>query len=120
MIIQGKNGSLNLFYNDLFISSFPLGNNNFDDYKNQSEKLILNSLKNNRNLKDQIKMYKNFCDIIFIRKKNKMKISGLDHQKFSACLLALIRLKYLDLDDNVLIMNRRKNNKKRKKFNQYY
>ncbi len=69
-------------------------------------------------MKDQINMYKYFCELIYERKINNQRISGLDHQKFCACLLSLVRLKVIDEDDAVFIAPRKKG-KRGKKFIQY-
>lgn len=119
MIIQGKDGSLLLFWNDLLISSFPLGLNKLKDYKVQSENLIIDSFKSNRNIKKQIQVYKCFCQLIYNKKKNKEKISGFDHQRFCACVFSLIRFKFVDEDDVIFIAPRKKNYKRGKRFIQH-
>lgn len=118
MIIQGKKGCLCLFYHDLLIAGFPLGNNSYEDYKTQSLNLILDSLRKNKTIKQQIRLYTIFCETIYKKKLNKKKISGYDLQVFSSCLLALIKFNQLDEEDFILIAPRKK--KPGKKFNQNF
>ena len=116
MIIQGKKGCLCLFYNDLLIAGFPLGNNSYEDYKTQSQNLILDSLRKNKSIKEQIQLYKIFCETIYEKKLKKQKISGYDLQVFSSCLLSLIKFNQLEEEDFIFIAPRKK--KRGKKFNQ--
>lgn len=117
MIIQGKEGSMVLFWKDKYICSFPLGNNKVEDYKLQSTNLIIDSFKQSHNIKLQIKTYNYFCECIYQKKINKKKISGHDLQTFSACCLALVKLKVFDEDDVIFIAPRRK--KRGKMFKQH-
>ena len=56
MIKQGKNGSYNIFYKGLFMSSFPIHYNKLiEGYNNEGIDLIERSLRENYNLKSQIK-----------------------------------------------------------------
>ena len=119
MIIEGRNGSLVLFYKDLLICGFPLGSNNYDDYKNQSESLILDSLRKNHSIKKQIDLYKSFIETIYIKKLNQAKISGYDLQVFCASILSLVRFNVFDEDDVIFIADKKRRREKIKKFNQY-
>jgi hypothetical protein len=116
MIIQGRKGCLCLFYRDLLIAGFPLGNNSYEDYKTQSHNLILDSLRKNKSIKEQIQLYKIFCETIYEKKIKKEKISGYDLQVFSSCLLSLIKFNQLEEEDFIFIAPRKK--KRGKKFNQ--
>lgn len=108
MIYQGCNGSLNLFYKDKLISSFALTNKKtFENYKYQGEYLILQSLRENLNIKKQIYTYIHFCNAIYRRKLNNQAIRRSDHEMFLSCFFALLKLKIIDNED-YLIMPRKK------------
>ena len=101
MIYEGSQGSLNLYYNGLLISSFPLTKKKtFEQYKYQD----------NLNIKLQIKTYKYFCNMIYERKKNKQAIRRSDHELFISSLFALLKLKVIenDSDNGYLTMSRKK------------
>ncbi len=109
MIREGSNGSLNLYYKDLLISSFPLTNKKtFERYFYQGEYLIRKS--KHVPIKTQIKYYLTFCNFMFERKKNNQPIRKSDHQMFLNSLFALMRLKIIDDDSSngYLIMNKKK------------
>jgi len=111
MIKQGKQGSYNLFYKNLFMSSYPIHNARMiEGYNNQGIVLIEQSLRINKSLKEQIKIYKLFCNCIYNKKKNKEKICTDDHKCFLNCFLALMKLKVIQEDDEngILIMGRKK------------
>lgn len=110
-IYNGSQGSLNLFYNGLLISSFPLTNKKtFERYKYQGEYLILKSMKQNIKIKQMIICFKSYCNLIYKRKKNNQPIKTTDHQMFLSTLFALMKLKQLDNDESngYLIMPRKK------------
>jgi hypothetical protein len=108
MTIYGKNGSLILFYKDLLIGSYPLSNlKTYERYKYQGEYLILSSLKTIP-LKLQIKTYTAFIKTIHERKINKLGIYRSDYEIFLNCIFALIKLKKLDEDDSILIVEKKK------------
>jgi len=101
MIYQGSQGSLTLFYKGLLISSFALTNKKtFELYKYQGEDLILKSLRENLKMKLQIQTYIHFCNIIYRRKLNKEAIFKSDHELFSSCIFALLKLKIINDDDD--------------------
>ena len=111
MIYNGCNGSLNLYYKGLLISSFPLTNKKtFDKYKYQGEYLILKSMKEKFKLKQIIFTLTNFCNIIYERKKDNKAIRRSDHEFFISCLFGLLKLKIIDNDESngYLIMNKKK------------
>ena len=111
MIYEGSQGSLNLYYNGLLISSFPLTKKKtFEQYKYQGDYIIIRSLKDNLNIKLQIKTYKYFCNMIYERKKNKQAIRRSDHELFISSLFALLKLKVIenDSDNGYLTMSRKK------------
>lgn len=111
MIKQGKQGSYNLFYKDILISSFPIHNKRMiEGYNNQGIELIEDSLRKNISLKTQIRVYKNYCNIIYQLKKQKRKIPTDDHICFLNSFLALMKLNIIHEDDSngILIMGRKK------------
>tara|TARA_R110000824_G_scaffold314944_3_gene501855 strand:- start:508 stop:852 length:345 start_codon:yes stop_codon:yes gene_type:complete len=111
MIYNGSVGSINIFYKDLFISSFPIHNKikTYENYKYHGEYLIEDTLKRNRiNLKEQILTYKFFINNMYERKKRKESIWKRDHELLMCMVFALIKLKVLDEDDHILIMPKKK------------
>lgn len=111
-IYNGCDGSLNLYYKGLLISSFPLTKKNtFTRYKYQGEYLIRKS--NHIPIKIQIKTYIHFCNMIHRRKINNQAIRKSDHQMFLNSLFALMRLNIINDDESngYLIMNKKKKNK---------
>jgi len=112
MFIQGKDGSLNLFYKDLYIASYPLGKMKLKDYQDVANDLIITSMrKQNRNIREQIFAYKLFCQSMFTRRLKKKKMNVDEHRMFLGCLLALVKLKIEDPDDVILICGRKKKKK---------
>lgn len=114
MIREGSKGSLNLFYKDLLIGSYPLTNKiNYDRYKYQGQYLILKSMRENKNLdiKKQIYTYTHFINSIYNRKKQNLNIWANDYELFLSCLFALIKLKILDEEESILIMSKKKKSK---------
>jgi hypothetical protein len=110
-IYNGCDGSLNLYYKELLISSFPLTKKKtFERYKYQGEYLILESMKQNKNIKLIIYTLTLFCNQIYSRKKNKQPIRRSDHELFLSSLFALMKLKIIDNDElnGYLIMPRKK------------
>ena len=108
MIINGKKGSLILFYKNLLIASYPLSNlKTYERYKYQGEYLILDSLKT-MPLKLQIKTYLSFVEMIYLRKKDKKGIYKSDFEMFLNCIFALIKLKKLDEEETVYIAPKKK------------
>ena len=111
-IYNGSQGSLNLYYKGLLISSFPLSKNKpFEKYKLLGERFILDSMiTKNININLQLKSYRIFCDKIYERKKNKQGIRRDDHELFLFSLLALLKLKGIENDNEngYLIMPKKK------------
>lgn len=111
MIYNGSNGSLNLYYKGLLISSFGLTNKKtFNKYEYQGEYLILKSMKQGFNIEKIIKLLTHFCNLIYIKKKNKESIRRSDHKFFLSCLFGLLKLKIIDNDEKngYLIMPKKK------------
>jgi len=99
-IYNGCDGSLNLYYKGLLISSFPLTKKKtFDRYLYQGEYLILESMKQNKNIKLIIYTLTLFCNQIYSRKKNKQPIRRSDHELFISSLFGLLKLKVIDNDE---------------------
>tara|TARA_Y100001934_G_C12109707_1_gene657890 strand:- start:354 stop:725 length:372 start_codon:yes stop_codon:yes gene_type:complete len=116
MIRQGKEGSYNIFYKGLLISSFPIHKiKMIEGYNNQGIELIHKTLYLNHSLQEQIKIYQLFVNMIYKLKKRNKKISSEDHINFLNCFLALMKLKKIEEDDNngILIMGRKKSRQNR-------
>lgn len=113
MIIQGKDGSLNVYWNDIFLSSFPIGKYDLEYYKRKAEHLILDAMKEGRKMSSMIPICMGFCEGFYKRKHIlKRKCCQNDHQFFCLCVLVLIRLQIVDADDHLLIMGRKKKSKR--------
>jgi hypothetical protein len=100
-VYNGCDGSLNLYYKGLLISSFPLTKKKtFKRYEYQGQYLILKSMREKLNIKQIIFTLTHFCKLIHIRKKNKKPIRRSDHEYFISCLFALLKLKIIDNDES--------------------
>lgn len=109
MILVGKQGSVCLYWNDLLISSLPIGKRQWGDYLKESEKFILDSMKqHNKNIKEVIYYTKKYCDLTYRRKLEKKRLNTDDHSYFQLSLISLIRLKLIDFDDVCLRTGRKK------------
>jgi len=101
MIYNGSQGSLNLYYKGLLISSFALTKKKtFERYKYQGDYLILKSMKEKLKIKQIIFTLTHYCNIIYDRKKNKQPIRRSDHEYFISCLFGLMKLKIIDNDES--------------------
>ena len=110
-IYNGSDGSLNLYYKGLLISSFALTKKKtFDVYKYQGEHFILTSMKENIKVKEIIYTCTYFCNLIYTRKKNKQAIRKSDHELFLGTLFALMKLKIIENDESngYLVMPKKK------------
>lgn len=116
-IYNGKDGSFNVFWKGLLISSFPLHKKDRDiqRYIYQGEYLILEVLRDpkykNCKIKEHIQIFISFCNVIYKRKKANFGIRRSDHQLFLSCVMALHKLKIIDFDEHVLIMPKKKQKK---------
>lgn len=110
MIREGNQGSVCIYWKDLLIAGFPLGRYHLEDYKNDSNRLIMDSLNHGINIPSQIKSYHFMCESVYKQKKNKNKISTEDLQMFFCSLLCLIRFKMIEEDDVILICQKKKKN----------
>jgi len=110
-IYNGCDGSLNLYYKGLLISSFALTKNKtFERYQYQGEYLILKSMKENFKIKQIIFTLTHFCNMIYNRKINKKPIRRSDHEYFISCIFGLMKLKIMENDslNGYLIMPKKK------------
>lgn len=114
MIKQGSRGSINVFVNDLFISSFPITNKyNLDYYNKKANISMLKGMRDeNIKLKTMIIVFQETIQFFYEIKKNKKKMSSEDHQLVFLSVLSLIKLKKIDADDYLLICGRKKPRKK--------
>lgn len=109
VVYQGSQGSLNLYWNDLLISSFALSKKKkLEVYEYEGTHLIREALKDNVAFNKLHKVFKMFCEGIYQRKLNKQPIYKTDHELFLCSIFGLIKLNKIDFDDNVLIMCRKK------------
>ena len=86
-----------IFWNDLYISKFKYATQEglYLCGKNFVEK----NLRQNKSIKFQVMIFKEFLEIMYNRKKNKQGIRRTDHQIVLQSVLALIVLKQYDIDD---------------------
>ena len=68
-----------------------------DKYFNQGEELIYQS--KGIPIKTQIKTYLHFCNLVYLRKINNQPIRRTDHIYFLNSLMALLRLKIINNDE---------------------
>ena len=108
MIINGKNGSICIYWKDLLVSSLPRGKMDYDDYLNEANKFILLSMKEGKNIKELIHWFHQLCRIVYEKKIKKKKISSEYHGLFHYCIFSLIKLNLIDKDDVLLICPRKK------------
>ena len=109
MIIQGINGSINLFYKELLISSFPLSNKKtFKYYQKETNKCMIEGFNNNISLKIMIKAFKELIELTYLNKKNNIRMNSSDHQLFCIAVFGLIKLKEIEQDDYILICPKKK------------
>ena len=98
MIKQGSKGSICFYFKGVLISGFPLTHKkNTEAYLYHGEHLIRTS--KGINIKDQIKICLNFCNMIYSKKINKQRINTDDHIYFLYSLCALLRLRIIENDD---------------------
>ena len=98
-IFQGTHGSICLFYKGLLISSYPLtAVNTVDRYIYQGDGMIRSS--KGIPIMMQIKTYLQLCNMIHARKKEGKPIRRSDHLMFLNALMALMRLKIIENDDD--------------------
>ena len=118
MIIQGRQGSMVLFWKDKLMFGFPLSatRHKVIDYQLQANILMIDSLEKGSSIKEQIVHYQFICDHIYKRKMKGNKISTFDVQTFCCCVLSLIKFKVIDEDD-VILMCEKKRPRRTKRIN---
>lgn len=98
VVRNGSEGSFNIFYKGLLISSFPLTKKKtVERYINQGEAMI-RECKHIPIIK-QIQIYKTMIDLIYNRKLNNQPIWREDHVSLLNCIMALIRLRVMENDE---------------------
>ena len=109
MIKEGKDGCICLYWNDVVMSSLPIGKNKWDDYLKESEKFILESMKiQNKNVREIVYYTKNFCELFYKDKIKNKRQNTEDHLYFQLSLLSLIRMNLIDFDDVCLTCSPRR------------
>ena len=103
VVKMGKEGTICTYWNNLLISSLPLGKRTYKDYKYCVEEFIIHSMRRDVKIKELIEYSRVFCHTIYKKKLNKKKISYDEHHTFNISLLTLIRLQVYDEDDLTLI-----------------
>ena len=103
VVKMGTQGTICSYWNDLLISSMPLGRRSYIQYKKCVEEFILHSMRRHVNIKELIEYSRVFCQSIYNKKLNKKKISREEHHTFNISVLTLIRLEIYDEDDLILI-----------------
>jgi len=99
MLFYGSKGTICFYFKGLLISSHPLTKKKtLDAYLYHGEHLIYQS--KGKNILYQIKVYTQFCNKIYRKKKNNQKICTDDHIYFLYCLTALMRLKIINNDES--------------------
>jgi hypothetical protein len=86
-----------IFWNDLYISKFTYSTK--EGLYLCGKKFVEENIRNNKPISFQKKVFKNYADIIYQRKKNKEGIRRSDHQLLLQSLLGLWVLKGCDEDD---------------------
>ena len=117
MIIVGSKGSISFFYKGLLVSSFPLNDKKTKEYYfEKGNKLIIDGMKNGHNIKKLIYIFTLYCNSIYHRKKNNKPIYASDHVLFMESFTALLKLKIIEPDEELvngyLIMPKKKLSKK--------
>tara|TARA_R110000744_G_scaffold143854_3_gene255831 strand:- start:462 stop:818 length:357 start_codon:yes stop_codon:yes gene_type:complete len=98
-IFQGTHGSICLYYKGILISNFPLTEEKtIERYIYQGDEIIRSS--KGIPIKIQIKTYLQLCNMVYARKKANKGIRRSDHLMFMNALMALMRLKIIENDDD--------------------
>lgn len=100
---MGTNGDLCLYWNnDTLISKHKLNNKtNLEWYKKQSNKMIIQALKQGKSFDKIRESCIIFCNVFNWRRKDNKKVSGRDHNYFLNCLLFLIKIGLYDEEDKL-------------------
>ena len=86
------------FWDGLYISKFKVKNKK--ELYDRGNDLLLTSLKEGHSLKYQALVYKKFLDQLCDRKLRKESIWRSDHNFGIMCLMALIKLNYVEEQDD--------------------
>ena len=111
MIREGEDGSINIFYKDVFLASFPLTKlRTLEAYISLGSRLILDTMREKPELtvKKQIYTYLYFINLMYKRKLNNKCIWRSNYELLMNCVMALIKLEILNVDDNILIMPKKR------------
>ena len=103
MILQGRNGSMVLFWLDTLMCGFPISHYTYEDYKQLSNELIVDGMRSNVKIQTQIESYSSLCNIIHLKKLKNKKINSEEYDCFRLSALALIKLQLIDEDEVVFI-----------------
>jgi len=95
---MAKKKYITFHYKNLLISKYKTRQP--DDIMELGNKLIINGLKNNRKLQQQIPIMKLYLHMFHYRRLNKIKVSSEDHLHFVGCFLGLMKLNQLFEDDS--------------------
>mgnify|MGYP003137129266 CR=1 FL=1 len=87
-----------VFWKSKYISKFKY--NNKDELLKIGKDFVENNLRQGKNLKFQIAIYKRFLDMIHSRKINKQAIRRSDHNLALHSILGLITLRNIELEDD--------------------
>tara|TARA_R100001129_G_scaffold150688_1_gene112829 strand:+ start:227 stop:562 length:336 start_codon:yes stop_codon:yes gene_type:complete len=87
-----------VFWKSKYISKFKY--NNKDELLKVGKDFVEQNIRQGKNIKYQIPIYKRFLDMIYLRKINKQGIRRSDHNLALHSILALIILKKVDLEDD--------------------
>jgi len=117
-VYEGRNGTMNFYFNNKFVATLPLNEvNTSESYIQHADTIIIDGLKSGYNLSN---LKKKFWKAIHITKDEK-DLSLDDSQFFAFAMLALIKLKQIDADaasEGFLVMSpykgRRRSHPKKK------
>ena len=113
VVIVGKNGSVTFFWKDKLVMGIPLGKWNMKDYFKLGDDLILNYMREQKmKMIEIIHALILWCNTIMKRKVRNKPVSDIDLKTTCIAIIALIKLKIFDQDDVLLIMPKKKKNKK--------
>ena len=114
MLVQGSIGSLNFFWKDNLISSHPLGkikghgHRGLSWYVTKSNDFVVGAMSEGRSFQQVKEVCLYFVHMFADRRERKLKTSVEDHFIFIMSLLFLIKIKFYDFDDYVLICDRKR------------
>lgn len=113
-VYEGRNGTMNFYFNNKFVATLPLNEvNTSESYIQHADTIIIDGLKSGYNLSN---LKKKFWKAIHITKDEK-DLSLDDSQFFAFAMLALIKLKQIDADapdEGFLVMPPYKGKKKKR------